>query len=114
MSSRLAVRRLSALLVALALCVGLSGCKTKVTKANADKVTTDMSESEATAILGPPTDIFDGSGKEGGVGLAVGVDMPTGPRLPPGTKKLTWKAGDKEIELTVKDGKVTHKKVTGL
>jgi len=74
----------------------LSGCGSKVTKSNYDKVTTGMTVQQVQGILG--------TGQEqagGGIGNLTG-------------KVMVWKSGDKKITVTFVNDKVTAKAESGL
>jgi hypothetical protein len=71
------------------LCLCLTGCGSKVTKENAEKIKSGMSQKEVTDILGSPKNTED---------------------LPAGMKKSTWESGDNKIVVSFdKDGKVMMK-----
>jgi hypothetical protein len=104
--------RVGVLMLALGLCLGLSGCGGgKITKANADKINTGMSEKEVADILGPPTDSAEVKLPEMPGGL--GGDVPGMPKMPAGAKNSVWKDGNKVITVTFLDGKVTAKVSSG-
>jgi hypothetical protein len=102
------MRVLGAVLVGLVLCLVLSGCGgSKVTKENADKITTGMSEQEVTNLLGPPNESKEI--ESGGVAvdmMGVSVSVPAAK-----VKRSLWRDGNRVIEVDFFDGKV-HSKVT--
>ena len=105
--SRLAM--LVRLAAVLAVCLLIPACKTKVTKANYDKITDGMSLEEVEKILGKGT-------KETGDGTNVaaqfGVHVESAPKGKGDT--YTWESGTKSITITFVNDKVTHKTSSGL
>ena len=75
----------------VALCLGLSGCgggeASKVNKANFAKIKDSMSEKEVTDILGPPTDTKNNGD----------------------VKQLIWKAGNNNVTIDFRAGKIESK-----
>jgi len=98
-------KALLSLAVVLGLCLALAGCSGKITKANAEKISTGMTEDEVKAILGEPTTTADTdkapAGKETGKAEKTGI------------KQVTWKSGTQTISISFKDGKVAAAPVTG-
>src|SRR5438105_11533200 len=92
----------------LFVCLLLPACgKSKVTKANYDKITEGMSLSDAEAILGEGTKQSDGAGIPAAHGIALaGINT----RM----ETYVWESGDKSITLSVLDGKVKRKDSRGL
>jgi hypothetical protein len=109
------------LIVALVigLCLPVTGCGgSKVTKANAEKVTTGLTEKEVSDILGTPTDTAEvempdvGAALGGLAGMVPGGgDLPKPPAMK--AKQATWKDGNKTIIVTFVNGKVSGKVATG-
>ena len=78
----------------------VSGCGSKVSQSNFDKVKTGMTRAEVEDILGKPTD-------EGGGGASIaGISA--------SAKIATWKDGDKVITVTFANEKVVTKGSQGL
>jgi hypothetical protein len=103
--------------VALAgLCFGVAGCGlggSKITKANAEKVNTGMTEKEVSGLLGPPNEsneavLPDIAGMLGGGGA------PGTPEMTKKARESVWKEGDKIITVQFIDGKVIAKTASGL
>lgn len=92
------------LALVVVLCLLLPGCKSKVTKANFDKVTIGMSLEEVEKILGK-------GAKETGTntGGAVGLALPTTPTVG-GGDEYKWESNDHSITITFRQGKVVHKR----
>jgi hypothetical protein len=112
MASYSLASRLGVLMLAHGLCLGLCGCGGgKITKANADKINTGMSEKEVTDILGPPTDSAEVKIPE--MPGLPGGEVPGIPKMPAGAKNSVWKDGNKVITVTFLDGKVTAKVASG-
>ena len=92
------------LALAVVLCLLLTGCKSKVTKANYDKVANGMSQEEVEKLLGK------GEKQSGSnTGAAVGLALPTPPTVG-GGDEYKWESGNNEIYVTFRDGKVVHKR----
>jgi hypothetical protein len=91
---------LPALSVVLAVCVVLTGCGGKLTKANAEKIKVGMTEAEVKAILGEPKVSADTDKQD------------TPPAEKSGIRQLTWKESDRTISISFKDGKVHAAPVT--
>lgn len=91
-----------------ALCLTAFGCggSSKITKANADRISVGMTEEAVASILGPPT-----SSAEVGIPLGglLGGEMPGGLKMPQQAKQATWQEGSKAIVVTFMDGKVLNK-----
>jgi hypothetical protein len=80
--------------LALALCLILAGCGSKVTKDNFDKISTGMTESQVEAIMG--------KGEEQSAAVAV-------PGMSVSAKTIVWKDGEKSISVVFTNGKVSGK-----
>ena len=100
------------ILTLLALCLLVSGCgKSKVSKANYDKINNDMSLAEVEAILGKgEKDEGDGSN----MAAQVGIDVGGGGGASPGVENYKWEKGTKEITVMFVKGKVQSKRQSGL
>jgi hypothetical protein len=98
------------LAVVIALCLSVSGCAgNKVTKANADKITTGMTEKEVSDILGAPNESAEVEVPElGGIAGAM-----LGGAMPKKARQSTWKHEGKTVQVTFVDGKVVQKTATG-
>ena len=95
--------------VALALCLLIPACKSKVTKTNFDKVKDGMTLDEVQKILGKGTkETGDGSNVAGQFGVA----MPSTPTSG-GGETYTWESSANSITVTLRQGKVVHKRATG-
>lgn len=101
------------IVAAVVFTVCLAGCgafKSKVTKANFDKINNGMTRAEVESILGEPSSGGgDGSNVAGQFGVDVGASAP-----PPTTVDYVWESGKKSITVTFTQGKVTQKKSSGL
>lgn len=92
-------------------CLVLTGCGLKLTKANYDKVQNGMTMDEVKKLLGKgELETGDGSNVAGQFGVAV---MPTGGGGGD-AKTYVWESGNKKITISFRDGKVIHKKAEGL
>jgi hypothetical protein len=101
----------------IGLCLVLSGCGSKINKANADKINTGMTEKEVSDILGAPTESSEIAMSDlGGMlgGLPGGGSLPRMPAMPKKAKQSVWKDGSKSIAVTFVDGKVVQKASAGL
>ena len=93
----------------LLLCLLLPACKSKVNKANYEKVKEGMTLSEVEKILGKGTkETGDGSNVAGQFGVAIDTPVTVG-----GGDVYTWESGDKTLRLTFRSGKLVHKQATG-
>lgn len=90
------------ILLVLLFCLALAGCKSKVTKANYDKITDGMTLKEVEAILGEGSLQGDGSGTAAQFGVHL---APAGGR----GKTYVWESGDKSITVIFVDDKVKFK-----
>jgi hypothetical protein len=86
-------QKLGTFFLALAMCVFVIGCGSKVTSENFMKVKDGMSESDVNGLLGSPTKTEE-------------KDM-----APFGKVKVAeWKSGNNEVTIMYKDGKVVGQK----
>ncbi|HTU91223.1 MAG TPA: hypothetical protein VMF69_14180 [Gemmataceae bacterium] len=93
----------------LLVCLLLPACKSKVNKANFDKVKDGMTLEEVEKILGKGSkETGDGSN----VAAQFGVALPAAP-ISGGGDVYTWESGDNTIRLTFRSGKLVHKQATG-
>jgi hypothetical protein len=100
-----AAAKLSRLMVVLALCLLVGACKSKVTKANYDRIKEGMTLAEVEAILGKGTkDTGDGSNVAGQFGVALPQPAVSG-----AGDIYKWEGGAGTITLTFRDGKVVHR-----
>jgi hypothetical protein len=100
--------RPTAILFALLMCAVLSGCKSKITKANYDKIAEGMSLEEVEGILG--------EGFKLGIASSAtvhGVDLP-GARPIGGGDTYIWETDYKKITIIFVHDKVKWKDSTGL
>jgi hypothetical protein len=96
----------------------LSGCASKITKANFDKVQNGMSLNEVEKILGEGTEYRGGTG----VGLQFGVDAGGGlggggvggGGGGSGRQTYMWESDNASITVYFQDGKVANKSSKGL
>jgi hypothetical protein len=95
-------RRLRGMVLVLLVCLLVPACKSKVTKANFDKISEGMTLSEVEAILGEGAKQSDGAGIPAQFGVHV---QGTNTRA----EIYVWESGDKSITLTFRDGKVVHR-----
>ncbi len=103
--------RLGKLIVLLALCLLLTGCrKSKVTQENFEKIKNDMTLAQVEAILGEGT---SQGGDGSNVAAQFGVDV-TGGAPASSTVEYVWESGKKSITVTFRGGKVVAKKSSGL
>lgn len=100
--------RLAAILVAMT-CLVSSGCKSKVTKDNFEKIKEGMSLSEVQAILGEGKLQADGTGIPAAHGIHVGGGG--GAR---NSEIYLWESDERSITLTFVSGKLKHKASKGL
>jgi hypothetical protein len=104
--------RLGKIIVLLALCLVLAGCrKSKVTQENYDKIKNDMTLKEVETILGEGT---SQGGDGANMAAQVGVDLSGGAAAAPATVDYVWQDDKKTITITFKQGKVVNKKNSGL
>jgi hypothetical protein len=104
------IARASILILVIGLCLTISGCGSKITKANADKINTGMSEKEVSDILGSPTETAEVEMPDlGGLFGAMTGGAVSTPNMPKKARQSTWKEGDKVIAVTFVDGKVVQK-----
>jgi hypothetical protein len=102
MSGRVKFARL---VVVLALCLLIPACKSKVTKANYDKIKDGMTLAEVEKVLGKGTkEEGDGSG----VAAQFGVALPQ-PAVVGAGETYKWEGGSNTITVTFREGKVVHK-----
>lgn len=96
--------------VVLALCLLTTACvKSKVTKANFDKVKEGMTLAEVEKILGKGAkETGDGSNVAGQFGVAVMPAAASG-----GGDVYVWESGDKKITLHLRQDKVVTKQSAG-
>jgi hypothetical protein len=103
--------RLGALAALAGLCLALAGCGGgKISKANADKVNTGMTEKEVSDLLGAPTETAEVAVPDMGGLLGGGAGVPG---MPKKARQSIWKEGDKVIVVTFVDGKVSMKTTNG-
>jgi hypothetical protein len=96
----------------LALCLLLPACgKSKVNKANYDRITTGMTLQEVEGILGKGTKEEGGDGTN--VAAQFGVHIESAPSSRSG-ETYTWEKGSKKITVYFLSGKVTNKREEGL
>lgn len=102
--------KLARLALVVAICLLLPACiKSKVTKANFDKVKAGMTIEEVQAILGKGTlETGDGSN----VAAQFGVALESAPRVG-GGETYKWESGDKTITVVVRQGKVVSTRSSG-
>jgi hypothetical protein len=94
------------LAIVLAVCLLVPACMNKVTKANYDKITNGMTLAEVEKVLGKGSlETGDGSNVAGQFGVA----MPQAPTSG-GGETYTWEQGGNTITVTLRDGKVVHKR----
>ena len=93
----------------LLVCLLLPACKSKVNKANYEKVKEGMTLEEVEKILGKGSkETGDGSNVAGQFGVAIPAAPTAG-----GGDVYTWESGDNTIRLTFRSGKLVHKQATG-
>ena len=93
----------------LLICLLLPACKSRVNKANYDKVKEGMSLEEVEKILGKGSkETGDGSNVAGQFGVAL-PSVPTSG----GGDVYTWESSENTIRLTFRGGKLVHKHATG-
>ena len=102
-------KSLSRFLVLGCLLLLLSGCKSKVTKANSDKITEGMSLEDVEKILGRGSKQGDGSG----IPTQVGIDI-SAPKGNPNTDIYIWESDNASITVYFFNGKVKTKINKGL
>src|SRR5437870_1010502 len=95
-------RRLHGMVLVLFVCLLLPACKSKLTKANLDKISDGMTLKEVEAILGEGTRQSDGAGIPAAHAIAVaGINTRD--------ETYVWESGDRSITLIFRDGKVVHR-----
>src|SRR5262245_12487118 len=82
----------------------LFGCKSKVTKANFDKIIEGMDLAEVEKILGQGSKVGDGVG----VANQFGIDLPVA-KGNANTEIYTWESDNASITVYFFDGKVKNK-----
>lgn len=96
--------------VVLAVLLVLPACKSKVTKANFERIKDGMTLEEVTKVLGKGNkETGDGSNVAGQFGVAV---MPTSTSNQPDT--YTWESNTGTITVFFRDNKVIGKRASGL
>jgi hypothetical protein len=98
------MRAWSLLVVFAVVALVASGCQSKVTKANYDKIEVGMTLQEVEKILGEGKQQGDGSG----VALQVGVDL-SAPRGGGNMQTIVWESDKAKITVYFVDGKVKNK-----
>jgi hypothetical protein len=83
----------------LLICLLLPACKSKITKANYEKIKEGMTLQEVEAILGEGTKQSDGAGIPAQFGVHV-------PAVNTRAETYVWESGDKSITVIFVDGKV--------
>jgi len=96
--------------VVLAMCLLIPACKTKVTKANVDKVKEGMTLEEVEKILGKGTNESGGDGSN--VAAQFGVAVTSAPTVG-AADTYVWESGTKSITVAVREGKVVNKRTSG-
>lgn len=81
-------------------CLIITGCASKVNRANYDKINTGMTEKEVEGVLGKGEE-------QASAGVDAGIMSMSG-------KVKVWKGGTKVITITFIDGKVAAKAQYGL
>lgn len=93
----------------LLVCLLVPACKSKVNKANYDKVKDGMSLQEVEKILGKgEKETGDGSNVAGQFGVAIPAVATSG-----GGDVYTWESGNNTIRLTFRGDKLIAKQATG-
>ena len=93
----------------LLMCLLLPACKSKVNKANYEKVKDGMTLAEVEKILGKgDKETGDGSNVAGQFGVAIDAAPTSG-----GGDVYIWENGNNTIRLTFRGGKLVHKGATG-
>jgi hypothetical protein len=93
----------------LILCLLIPACKSKVSKTNFEKVKEGMTLDEVEKILGKGTkESGDGSNVAGQFGIAVPSTPTSG-----GGESYLWESSAHSITVTLRQGKVVHKRSTG-
>jgi hypothetical protein len=103
--------RLGRTALLLALCLLIPACaSSKVTRANYDKITNNMTLKDVEAVLGPgEKEQGDGSG----VAAQFGVDV-SPPPASKAVEKYVWESGNKSITVYFTNGRVSNKSESGL
>ena len=97
-----------ALTVLLAGALLLAGCDKKLTQTNFDKIQPGMALSDVQKMLGK------GEREDGPGGVNIGATGISGNSGSRGDDVYIWSAGDAEVKVTVRDGKVVDKFGKGL
>jgi hypothetical protein len=101
--------RFTGILVVAFFCALLTGCQSKITKANYEKVTEGMNLKEVENILGEGTKLGDASG----TAAQFGVNLPAAKTVG-GGDTYYWESGDKKITVIFVQDKVKWKDSKGL
>ncbi len=89
----------------LAICLLVPACKSKVTKANYDKITDGLALEDVEKILGKGSkETGDGSNVAGQFGVAI-----TAPPTVGGGDVYVWETNTATVRITFKQGKVVHR-----
>jgi hypothetical protein len=96
------------LAVVLALCLLVPACKSKVSKANYDKIKDGMTLADVEKVLGKGTkdEGGDGSNVAGQFGVAI---QPVAISGAVGAETWTWEGGSNTIRVIFREGKVVAK-----
>jgi hypothetical protein len=97
------LHHLSRFLIVGCLLLLLAGCKSKVTKANFDKITEGMELADVEKILGRGTKLGDGVGTAN----QFGIDLPVA-KSNPNTEIYTWETDSLSISIPFVSGKVKN------
>jgi len=98
------------LALVLALCLLVPACKSKVTKANFDKIQNGMTLEEVETLLGKGTK--ESGGDAANVAGQFGVALPSAPVVG-AADRYTWESGNSSITVSVREGKVVNKQSSG-
>jgi hypothetical protein len=102
-------RKCARFVLILLVCLLLPACKSKVNKANYEKVKEGMSLAEVEKILGQGSkETGDGSNVAGQFGVAIPEGSTSG-----GGDVYTWENANATIRLTFRADKLVHKQATG-
>jgi hypothetical protein len=102
--------RMVSLAILAAFCFLQAGCaKSKITKANFDQISNDMSLQEVERLLGAGTP----TGGDGAlVAAQVGVDVGSVGARPSSTMTYKWESGNEWITVSFKQDKIVSKKAS--
>jgi|SRR5665213_56247 len=96
-------------------CITLTGCGSKISKSNYDKIKDRMTEAEVEALLGNGEEQASSNLSLPGASVGIpGVGGVSIKGISSSTKVMKWQDGNQAITVIFSDGKVTAREQTGL